>query len=421
MHYLKARKANADLVKLIDLFVADKLKDCLSPGALQYVLSLEGDSCFTSNSVASNADIYCGNYNDAGAYKGCNLFNVPLVDKFDNRKKFLYGRQNDAKLAGGPNNSSDKNGNGSKSTGVVLSSGSTSNTDLQSAADIKNGSRPTKVFANKKLFFACHSDQHVVANCPGKVKKSSSATSVKASAHACVVDTAAGRANTQDCHLDTTAAECSACDVNYKFQAGIGSEINVTDSRQCELEPTRETVIGFVSTLTPNGATEVQLAPLNYVDVVIAGTCYKALVDSGAQVPLIRSELVRDMSFIGSINIQPVVGAPVLAKLAVLDIAKYDHSADAEVTDEHRPLHVVFAVTDLATHDVILPSSVVADLQRTSHKSSCQCVDSTLLPQCSLVTAAEQDSESLGKDDGKGEPTNVDLLNDDFQCTVSCY
>jgi hypothetical protein len=103
----------------------------------------------------------------------------------------------------------------------------------------------------------------------------------------------------------------------------------------------------------------------------------------------------------------------------VLDIAKYDHSADAEVSDEHRPLHVVFAVTDLATHDVILPSSVVADLQRTSHKSSCQCVDSILLPQCSLVTAAEQDSESLGKDDGKGEPTNVDLLNDDFQCTVT--
>jgi hypothetical protein len=92
--------------------------------------------------------------------------------------------------------------------------------------------------------------------------------------------------------------------------------------------------------------------------VVIAGTCYKALVDSGAQVPLSRSELIRDMSFIGSINIQPVVGAPVLAKLTVLDIAKYDYSAAAEVSDGHRPLHVVFAVTDLATHDVILPSAV---------------------------------------------------------------
>jgi hypothetical protein len=137
MHYLKARKANADLVKLIDLFVADKLKDCLSPGALQYVLSLEGDSCFTSNNVASNADIYCSNYNEAGAYRGCNLLSVPLVDKFDNRKKFLYGRQNDAKLVGGPNYSSDKNGNGSKSNGVVLSSGSVSNTDLQSAPDSK--------------------------------------------------------------------------------------------------------------------------------------------------------------------------------------------------------------------------------------------------------------------------------------------
>jgi hypothetical protein len=100
MHYLKARKANVDIEKLIDLLAADKLKDCLYPGALPYVLSLEGNSCFTADQVASNADVYSSNYSDTRAYKGCNLFNVPLVEKYDHRRKFLYGKQNNAKLHG---------------------------------------------------------------------------------------------------------------------------------------------------------------------------------------------------------------------------------------------------------------------------------------------------------------------------------
>jgi hypothetical protein len=125
------------------------------------------------------------------------------------------------------------------------------------------------------------------------------------------------------------------------------------------------------------------------------------------------------MSCISSINIQPIVGAPAPAKPAALDIAKYDCSADAEIKDEHLPLHIVFAVTNLTTHDVILPSSVVNDLYQISHKSTRQCIDSDSPPQCAFVTAVGQDCESLDKDDVMEEPINVDLSNDDFQCIVT--
>jgi hypothetical protein len=64
-HYLQSRNVD-NFAKLLDLFVADKLKECLSPGALHYVLSLEGNKCFTSNDVASNADVYYSNYNEDG-------------------------------------------------------------------------------------------------------------------------------------------------------------------------------------------------------------------------------------------------------------------------------------------------------------------------------------------------------------------
>jgi hypothetical protein len=87
---------------------------------------------------------------------------------------------------------------------------------------------------------------------------------------------------------------------------------------------------------------------------------------------------VKDLSCIGSITIQPIVDPTVPAKLAVSDVARFDTSA-AEVsngdicTDSRQLLHIVFSVTDLATHDVALPASVVRDLQATSHRSIAEC------------------------------------------------
>jgi hypothetical protein len=66
---------------------------------------------------------------------------------------------------------------------------------------------------------------------------------------------------------------------------------------------------------------------LKYIDVVISGKTYSALIDGGAQIPLIKSSLVdENICHIGNVNIQPVVGKAVQAKLAFLDIAQFDYS-----------------------------------------------------------------------------------------------
>ena len=44
--------------KLCNLLVSDKLKSCLTRGALNYVLSLEGKGCFQSDQIATLADTY---------------------------------------------------------------------------------------------------------------------------------------------------------------------------------------------------------------------------------------------------------------------------------------------------------------------------------------------------------------------------
>ena len=78
-----------------------------------------------------------------------------------------------------------------------------------------------------------------------------------------------------------------------------------------------QTLVQIMSQCLNETIAEVKLSTLNYTDVVISGKVNKALVDSGAQIPLIKSSLTDDISYVGTINIQPIVGQPVTAKLAV--------------------------------------------------------------------------------------------------------
>ena len=60
-YYVRSRKVDKDYEKLFDLMVADKLKTCLPPGPLQFVLSKEGTDCFEASDVADLADIHVNN------------------------------------------------------------------------------------------------------------------------------------------------------------------------------------------------------------------------------------------------------------------------------------------------------------------------------------------------------------------------
>ena len=62
-YYLRSRGAE-DLETLCELLVSDKLKTCLSPGTLNYVLSLEGDDWFFSSKVAGLADTHAADHDN---------------------------------------------------------------------------------------------------------------------------------------------------------------------------------------------------------------------------------------------------------------------------------------------------------------------------------------------------------------------
>ena len=54
--YLQARQADT-MEKLIDLLIADKLKDCLPKECLKHVLGIEGSQCFDAYTIAEHVDV----------------------------------------------------------------------------------------------------------------------------------------------------------------------------------------------------------------------------------------------------------------------------------------------------------------------------------------------------------------------------
>jgi len=226
---------------------------------LQYVLSLEGSKCFSSDEVANNADIYCSNYNDNGSYKGTNLFNVSLHGQGKQPfKKFASNKRYDFKVS--------KNGSSPTDKAVA----ETVNVNAYTTQSTK----PTAV---KKECFACKSDKHLIADCPKKQSgPTSSRTFVRSAPESNTMDHTKGA--TTSGTAATANVQCNACVIGVNCE---NKYLPFTDVVKCEATQ----------------SSDLQVAPLQYIDVVIAGKHCKALIDSGAEVPLIRSSLVQCVNY----------------------------------------------------------------------------------------------------------------------------
>ena len=104
----------------------------------------------------------------------------------------------------------------------------------------------------------------------------------------------------------------------------VATEYCVPGSNGANTLNEKADIIQVYASDLPNQAAQVQLAPLQYMDVFIANQCWHALVVSGAEVPLIHRRVLgnADVSTVGSIFIQPIVGPTVEAKLVALVVSQ---------------------------------------------------------------------------------------------------
>ena len=155
-HYLRSRQVT-DLDKLVDLLIADKLKDCLSDDILKYVLSLEGSDFHDSHKVAANADVFTANYFADGTYKGSHVTNLPLYGRGRGGKRF-YKQRFDSNPRGLVADVRTEN----LQEETLVKSVNAAATNLVSK--ISSDKQPVKTV--KRTCLCCKSEGHVVANCP---------------------------------------------------------------------------------------------------------------------------------------------------------------------------------------------------------------------------------------------------------------
>ena len=178
LYYLRSRKADEDIKKLIELLVADKLKDLLPASALHYVLTLEGDECFSPNKLAYSADVYTNNYNDKGIFRGSQITELSLLSGNEVRST--------AKFAGPPGDTF------SRAEGRTVSAGQTpaaaptggSGRTFNHTGRLEPGATGANANGRGRGCWTCHSPDHKQSACPGVNK--AHAVNRPARANACM-------------------------------------------------------------------------------------------------------------------------------------------------------------------------------------------------------------------------------------------
>ena len=89
LYYIRSWQAEGDYERLVNILVSDRLKECLSAPALNYVMNLEGDAFFEPDRVAMLADTYANNYQD-GKNKGNQITQLDAELKHNNVKRGIW-------------------------------------------------------------------------------------------------------------------------------------------------------------------------------------------------------------------------------------------------------------------------------------------------------------------------------------------
>ena len=433
LQYLRSRKADVDINVLIDLLVADRMKECMPLSILQYVLGLEGRDCFSYKDVASKADIYASNFTTQGQYRANQTFSVPLhysqsqvqgrsmpLDKFNQT-----GYNREATVTPRPINSQ------------ALSSwrGQQTGPDRDRNRDAGGGDRFKLATNRQGQSISCWrcGGNHRQRDCPQPPTKLTAAKGLACTTLPTVVQPDAEQTKVTSQLTGNDEWACSGI-----IEADSGDESEADEMFLDSVIPSMA-VMQARSTLTGHEMAKpdltvrsqkstvpsLQLSELETIKVSVDGHEVTALIDSGSQFPLVRQGLIstkdRPLSTFGTISIQPIVGQPRQAKLVACHLARVNNSCTCIQSGKSAPVpHVICAaIPDLACYDLILPPSVAQSLAATCiHSQHEPCLDESnnTQPPDIEITAASDESITVAQ---PSEHDSGNEQNDEFNLSHS--
>jgi len=328
-YYVSSRNADKDIVKLFDLIVSDRLKEALPSSALNYVLSLEGDSTFESSKVAATADIFVNN--------------SPSSNEDDGRYKHVSRpySQSVTVSRGGYNQTAATRGNSNWGLGRGVAS-------------------------KQRLCYICKSDKHLQADC--NQKKSGGAARV----NTCI--------SLETPLIAKTAAVGDPGE--RQVQAGDNTKANGRDVMAARPKPKPRLSIAAQTVENSNGTdkhsvlalnvadrsnVQVRVVPLKYTQLYINNQPVKTLIDSGSQVAILNGKILdgTELQTVGTIQVQGVFGEPQTANIVSVEVRRCNEDAAMNgVSIVSAPTQIVCAVVPsmAAGHDMILPPELADEI-----------------------------------------------------------
>jgi len=109
------------------------------------------------------------------------------------------------------------------------------------------------------------------------------------------------------------------------------------------------------SKLLENNKARIVINPLQYIDVLIENQEFKALVDSGTQIPVINAKVISiPVAEKGRIILTSAFGEKIEAALANLQVSWKDKDNE----NFSKPIDILFAVTDRINGQCIIPPNI---------------------------------------------------------------
>jgi len=389
-YYLRSRGVE-DVETLCELLVSDKLKTCLPPGTLNYVLSLEGDDWFGPSKVAGLADTYAANHDNRYGQNQSQKYRPSSGNMFTKSQAKNAGEQ--------PLGQSYGRGRGLYGEQPPLQSQSRGRGNYGPHHPGRGRGNPSRNPAEQRCY-ACQSLGHLSYNCPNRPSGSSDKSSNQATSGRAQVNCSSTVQRVSECVERVLANECT-----------VPSDESV---RESVWEYGEFPVVETSAVCAPTQGT-VKISPLRFAEVVVNEKAARALKDSGAQIPLISQELAQEIPSdnMGRIMIDGVVGSA-LVPLTNVGIQLAAENGTVNLCAAELP--VVCGVVDLSDkeYDVILPSNVVKELQQMP-------VVSVVVAECASASDGVNVSADVLNDQVLSASENVsddDVTNAEF-CNIS--
>ena len=403
-YYLCSRDCFKDVERLIDLLISDKLKSCFPTPILNYVLAQEGDKWLAPRELGSLADQYAANH--SVQEKSRSLAGTHMSGALRSDERGRRAGMNDGQTVS-PRRQSNTNITCHKCHGaghIARNCKWAESKSGRSDSAIKYNTSETA-----RQCFKCGSTQHFARACP----QGSRGENNRGQVSVCHAQPSATESRTPPNAVDRSVSTDDAIVANTCVATSV-----LKHSWEFDHFPN----IDALSVNSPNHSTHacnalpVKLSALHIVDITVNSIPCKGLIDSGAELCLLKESLLSCLhsDVCGSIMLQGIIGAAVSAPLVNVVIKLSDGPNTVNIAEG---LSAVCGVADINSkqYDVVLTQSIFEELQSVpvAHVMAVNVdYDVNVSDDVCVVSASVNSDDAVENvcDDDDGVAQNVDKL-----------